>query len=89
MANHRSAEKAHRQSVKKNKLNTARRSKIKAAVKEVKAAVATGDTKKANEALRNAQKQLARGAGKGLIKKNSASRLTKRLNASVKKTVKK
>lgn len=85
MANHKSAAKAYRQSVRKNAVNNKRRSEIKAAVKELRAAVSKNDTKAAKDAFVTAQKKIAKGATNGIIKKNTASRLTSRLNASVKK----
>ncbi len=85
MANHKSAEKAHRQSVKRNLRNNATRSAIRSAVKEVRVAVAKGDAKSAQAALVTAQSKLAKGAQKNVIKKNNAARVTSRLNASIKK----
>jgi small subunit ribosomal protein S20 len=85
MATHKSAEKAHRQSVKRNLRNNATRSAIRTAVKEVRTAVAKGDAKAAQAALVTAQSKLAKGAKKKVIKKNNAARVTSRLNASVKK----
>lgn len=89
MANHKSAEKAHRQSVKRNKRNSQRKNEVKAAVKELRAAVTKGDVKAAQSAFVVAQKKIAKSASKGIIKKNAAARITSRLNSSVKKIAKK
>ncbi len=85
MANHKSAEKANRQAIKKNARNSRGRTEIRTAVKEVRVAAAKGDAKTAATAFVTAQKKLAKGATKGLVKKNAAARLTSRLNAAVKK----
>ena len=85
MANTSSAKKAARSSVRKNTVNSARRSKIRTAVKAVEAAIKSGDAKKAAAALRAAQPELHRGVTKGVLKKNTASRKLSRLSAGVKK----
>jgi small subunit ribosomal protein S20 len=85
MANTSSAKKAARSSVRKNTVNSARRSKIRTAVKAVEAAIKSGDAKKAADALQAAQPELHRGVTKGVLKKNTASRKLSRLSAGVKK----
>ena len=74
MASHKSAEKRARQTVKRTKVNTARRSLVRGSVKKVQEAIAGGDKKAAAEALRAAQPQIQRGADKRVVTKNAASR---------------
>lgn len=85
MANHRNAEKAHRQSLKRNERNRARRTLVKVAIKNLNAALATGDKAATTEALRNAQSHLAKAVSKGVILKQTAARRISRLNTKVKK----
>jgi small subunit ribosomal protein S20 len=85
MAHHKSAEKAIRQTKKRTERNIARKTRIKSAVKKVRATVAANDTDAAKAALITSQKELDRAVSKGLIKKKTASRTKSRLNAAVKK----
>ena len=64
-----SAKKAHRQSVRRGKLNDARRASLRAALKLVRTA-GKGDTK----ALAAAYKAIDKAAKRGLLKKNTADR---------------
>ncbi len=84
MASHKSAEKRARQTVKRTKVNTARRSLVRGSVKKVQEAIAGGDKKAAAEALRAAQPQIQRGADKRVVTKNAASRKISRLSARIK-----
>lgn len=82
MAQHRSAEKRARQSVRRHARNKAYASKLKTLVRKVRS---TKDREKAAAALRIAVKTLDQLAAKGVIHKNKASnqksRLTKLVNA--------
>lgn len=84
MANHASARKRIRTNARRNEINTARRSRIRTFTKKVELAIAAGDAKAAQDALRAAQPELQRGAGKGLIEKKAASRKISRLSARIK-----
>ncbi len=84
MASHKSAEKRARQTVKRTKTNTARRSLVRGSVKKVQEAIAGGDKKAAAEALRFAQPQIQRGADKRVVTKNAASRKISRLAKRIK-----
>lgn len=84
MAHHKSAIKRIRQTATRTERNRARRSRIRTFVKKVETAIAAGDQAVANEALRGAQSELARGVTKGILKANTASRKISRLNARVK-----
>jgi len=84
MATHKSAEKRARQSIKRNKINRARRSTIQSHTKAVETAIAAKDPAAALTALREAESALARGAGRGTLHWKTASRKTSRLAQRVK-----
>ncbi len=75
----RSAEKAHRQSLKRRLRNRAVKSATKTAVKKANAAILTGDLESAREATRGALAALDRAAQKGVIHANNAARHKSRL----------
>lgn len=83
----RSAEKAHRQSLKRRIRNRAARSATKTAVKNAGAAIAAGDPETARTVVRGALIALDRAAQKGIIHPNNAarrkSRLLLRYNAAI------
>lgn len=83
MANHKSAEKRARQTIKRTEVNRARRSRIRSAVKKVELALAGGDAAAAQAALKLAQPELDRGVSKGVVQAGTASRKLSRLNARV------
>lgn len=85
MATHKSAEKASRQAEKRRVRNASGTSKIKTAVKAVRSSVTSGNLDNAKTAFKTAQAELAKAVTKGIIKKNTASRVTERLNKAVKK----
>lgn len=84
MANHKSAAKRARQSIKRNELNRARMSKVRTAIKGVDAATTEGNPTLARTALLKAESELARAAGKGIIHRKTASRKISRLTKRVK-----
>ena len=84
MANTASARKRIRQNVKRTLRNTARKSRMRTFVKKVEVACASGDKDAAAAALRAAQPEMQRAAGKGVIHKNTVSRKLSRLSARVK-----
>ena len=85
MANTPQAKKRIRRNARRATINRIRVSRIRTFVKQVEAALASGDKAQAEEAIRKVQPELARGVAKGVIHKNTAarklSRLTKRLTA--------
>lgn len=85
MANHRSAEKRVRQSLKRRERNGAVRSRVRGAVKAVRTAIAAGDGDEARSRLRAAEGLLRRAASKGVLKKQTASRSVSRLSKAVSK----
>ena len=84
MANTASARKRIRQTAKRTLRNTARKSRMRTFVKKVELACASGDKDAAAAALRAAQPEMQRAAGKGVIHKNTVSRKLSRLSARVK-----
>ena len=84
MANSPQAKKRVRQIERRTAVNTARRSRIKTFVRKVEEAIASGDAAAAKSALQAAQPEIMRGAGKGVMHKNTASRKISRLAARVK-----
>lgn len=84
MANSPQSKKRARQAVRRTDVNKARRSRIRTFIRKVEEAIASGDQTAAQEALRAAQPELARGVTKGVVHKNTASRKISRLAARVK-----
>lgn len=85
MANHKSAAKRARQTVKRNELNRAARSKVRSLTKAVEKAVAGKDVATAKTTMLKAEAGLARAAGTGKLHRNTAARKTSRLAKAVKK----
>jgi small subunit ribosomal protein S20 len=84
MAQHKSAEKRNRQTVKRTAVNRIRTGRIRSVVKAVETAILTGDKAKAQAALKTAQPVIMSGVSKGVLKLTSASRKMSRLSARVK-----
>ncbi|WP_419779627.1 30S ribosomal protein S20 [Maridesulfovibrio sp.] len=85
MANHKSALKRHRQSIKRNLRNNMVRTRIKNVVKEVREAVEANDTELAATSLRKATSVLDKAATKKVIHARTAARRISRLCAAVNK----
>ena len=79
MANHKSALKRARQDEVKRLRNMAYKTKMKHAVKQVRASVADNAADEAKESLVKAVSILQKTASKGIIHRNSASRKISRL----------
>ena len=79
MANHKSAEKRHRQSKIRNARNTHIRSTMRSYVKKVRIAVAEGDMETAKSLFEKAVPYIDKAASKGVIHKATASRKISRL----------
>ena len=62
---------------------SSRMSRIRTFVKKVEAAIEGGDKETAQNALRAAQPELARGVARGVLHKNTASRKMSRLSKRV------
>jgi small subunit ribosomal protein S20 len=84
MANTSSAKKAARKITRRTAINKTRRSRVRGFVRKVEEALAAGDKAAAAEALKAAQPELMRGAGKGVLHRNTASRKVSRLAQRVK-----
>ena len=84
MANTPSARKRIRQTEKRTVRNVARKSRMRTFLKKVEAAIAGGDKEQAVAALRAAQPELQRAAGKGVVHANTVARKLSRLSARVK-----
>ncbi len=85
MANHKSAAKRARQTVKNNELNRSRRAKVRTLTKAVEKAITGKEPEKAVATLRVAESALAKAAGKGTLHRKTAARKTSRLAKAVKK----
>ncbi len=83
MANHKSAEKRNRQSIKKRAHNRARRSIMRTTIKKLRAAIASGDKAQAGQLLITAQSIMGKLAKTGVIKPGNAGRKTSRLASQV------
>ena len=83
MANTLQSKKLVRRNDKRQDINIARISRIKSFIKGVETAVEAGDHKGAQEALKNAQPEIARGVTKGVFHKKTASRKISRLATRV------
>ena len=84
MANTSSAKKAARQMTRRTEVNKARRTRVKSEVRAVEEAIAGGDRKKAEAALKAAEPIMVRTAQKGMMHKKTASRKVSRLTQRVK-----
>lgn len=89
MANHKSAQKRIRQTLKRTERNKYYRTRLKNLARAVNEAVDSSDVAKAQEVLKVANKDIHSFVGKGILSKNTASRKISRLNAKVKKIVQK
>jgi small subunit ribosomal protein S20 len=83
MPNIDSAKKRARQNLKRTAVNHARKSRVRSFTRKVEEALAAGDKPAALEALRTAEPELMRGAAKGVIHGNAASRTVSRLTKRV------
>lgn len=84
MANKNSSKKMVRKIERRTLINKSRRSRIRTFVRKVEEAIASGDHGAARDALRAAEPEMMRGAGKGIMHKNTAARKISRLSKRVK-----
>jgi small subunit ribosomal protein S20 len=84
MANTSSARKRNRQAERRTERNQARKSRMRTFIKKVEVAIAGGNKAAAAEALRAAQPEMQRAAGKGVAHLNTVSRKLSRLSARIK-----
>ena len=83
MANTKSAKKATRVIARRTAVNKARRTRMRSSWRSVEEAIASGDAKKAQEALRTAESATMKAAGNGVVHKNLASRKVSRLSKRI------
>lgn len=83
MANHKSALKRIRQTVRRTLVNKSRISRIRTAIKAVESAVQASDKAAALKALQSATPEISRGVNKGVMHKNTAARKISRLTKTV------
>ena len=79
MASHESALKAHRQNVRRREHNRQLRTRLRSALRDIRAAVDQGDASKVKDALRQTISLVDKMAAKGLIHRNTAGRYKSRL----------
>jgi len=83
MANHPSAVKRHKQSLKRKLINTTNANRLKNQMKKLKTAIAAKKTADAKALLPTTLSLIDKSVQKGVIKKNTAARYKSRLNKSV------
>ena len=79
MPNIASAKKRVRTAKKRTAINQARKTRLRTFTRKVEEAIASGDKKAAQAALKAAEPEIMRGVCKGVIHKNTASRKVSRL----------
>lgn len=84
MANHHSAKVRIRRNARRATINGDRLNRVRTYLKKVETAIESGDKSAAQDALRSAQPELQRGAQKGIMHANTASRKISRLSARIK-----
>ncbi len=83
MANHKSAAKRARQTIKRTERNRFYKTRIKNMTRALHEAVEAGDAEKAAEAFKVINKNFHVYVGKGILKKKTASRKVSRLSKMV------
>lgn len=84
MANTASARKRIRQIERRTERNRARKSRVRTFIRDVEGAIANANKDEAVAALRRAQPELQRAAGKGVVPKNTVARKISRLSKRIK-----
>ena len=84
MANTASARKRIRQVERRTERNRARKSRVRTFIRDVEGAIANANKDEAVAALRRAQPELQRAAGKGVVPKNTVARKISRLSKRIK-----
>ena len=79
VASHDSALKAHRQNIKRREQNRQMRTRLRNALRDIRAAIDTDDPAQVKDALRQTISLVDKLAGKGLIHRNTAARYKSRL----------
>lgn len=84
MANHASAKKRIRQTARRADVNNIRRTRVRSYIRKVEEAIEAGNQADALAALKAAQPEMARGAQKGVVHRNTMSRKLSRLSSRIK-----
>ena len=79
MANHKSAIKAHRQNAKRREKNRQERTRLRTALKSIRATLGSGNASAARHELQKTVSVIDKMAGKGIIHDNTAGRYKSRL----------
>lgn len=79
MANHKSAEKAHRQSLKRAARNRSVKSRVKTFITHFKNALKTHNLEESTTAFRKAEAEIMKSVSKGVYHLNTAARKVSRL----------
>jgi small subunit ribosomal protein S20 len=85
MANTPGAKKAIRKIERRTEVNKARRSRVRTYLRKFEEALTAGDASLAKAAFVEAQSELMRAVGKGVVHKNTGARKVSRLAARLKK----
>jgi small subunit ribosomal protein S20 len=85
LATHASALKAHRQNIVRRERNRQMRSRLRGALRSIRAAIDAGDPAKVKSALRDTISLVDKMAAKGVIHRNAAGRYKSRLATRVSK----
>ena len=85
MPNIASSRKRVRTTAKRTAINTARKTRVRGFIRKVEEALAAGDRKSAEAALKAAEPEIMRGVSKGILHKNAGSRKVSRLTKRVAK----
>ena len=80
-----SAKKRIRQTKRRTEANIRRLNALRSSIRKVEAAIAAGNKSAAEAALRVAEPQMMRGAGKGVVNRNTMSRKLSRLSRQIKR----
>ena len=80
-----SAKKRIRQTKRRTEVNIRRLNALRSSIRKVEAAIAAGNKPAAEAALRVAEPQMMRGAGKGVVNRNTMSRKLSRLSRQIKR----
>ena len=80
-----SAKKRIRQTKRRTEVNIRRLNALRSSIRKVEAAIAAGNKSAAEAALRVAEPQMMRGAGKGVVNRNTMSRKLSRLSRKIKR----
>jgi small subunit ribosomal protein S20 len=83
VASHDSALKAHRQNVQRREHNRQFRSRLRSALRDIRAAIDAGDAAKVKDALRSTISLVDKMASKRIIHRNTAGRYKSRLASRV------